>query len=234
MRFWEIDFARGIAVILMLIFHLFFDAYYFGKFPLEGIFWYIFPRFIGGMFIFISGFTFSIAYRQLKRSFFERILKFLLVASGITLATYLFAPERVVVFGIIHFFALASILGILFIGKPFLSLSVGILSLFANLYVSEFRTKEPYLLWLGIMPSGFQTLDYYPMIPWFGVFLIGMFFGHYYSKRPSIYKENPISFLGRHSLAIYLIQHPVIVLILHLYYGDIVEKLFIGSHFISN
>ncbi|MCS7131035.1 MAG: DUF1624 domain-containing protein, partial [Archaeoglobaceae archaeon] len=130
MRFWEIDFARGIAVILMLIFHLFFDAYYFGKIQLEGAFWFYFPRFIGGMFIFISGFTFSIAYKNLK-PVFKRTLRLLTIALGITLATMIFAGDRAVFFGIIHFFTLASIFGIFFIGKPILSLIVGILFLLA-------------------------------------------------------------------------------------------------------
>jgi uncharacterized membrane protein len=224
MRFWEIDFARGIAVILMLIFHIFFDAYYFGKIPLEGLFWYIYPRFIGGMFIFISGFTFSIAYRN-PMSVSWRILRLLTVATAISLVTILFVPEKAVFFGIIHFFTLASIFGIFFIGKPFLSLIVGIILIFANFKVSEMRLEEPYFLWLGIMPYGFATLDYYPMIPWFGVFLIGMFFGHRFRIKNSIYRENPACFLGRHSLTVYLLQHPIIILILHLYYGDIIQSL---------
>ncbi|MEM0214364.1 MAG: heparan-alpha-glucosaminide N-acetyltransferase [Archaeoglobaceae archaeon] len=224
MRFWEIDFARGIAVILMLIFHLFFDAYYFGKIKLEGDFWFWFPRFIGGTFIFISGFTFSIAYKNFKRVL-RRTLRLLLIALGITIATYIFAPDKMVIFGIIHFFALASVFGFLFLGKPFLSLSVGILFLIANFHVSELLIKEPYLVWLGIMPYGFRTLDYYPMIPWFGVFLLGMFFGSYYRRESSNYWSNPINFLGRHSLAIYLIQHPVIVFLLQVYYGDILGQL---------
>ena len=29
-RFWEIDFARGIAIIMMIIYHLVFDLNYFG------------------------------------------------------------------------------------------------------------------------------------------------------------------------------------------------------------
>jgi uncharacterized membrane protein len=224
MRFWEIDFVRGIAVILMLIFHLFFDAYYFNKIPLDGVFWYVFPRFIGGMFIFISGFTFSIAYKNAK-SVLRRILRLSLVASGITFATLLFEPDRAVFFGIIHFFTFASFFGILFIGKPFLSLFAGLFLIFANFKIPEMRIDGPYLLWLGIVPYNFRTLDYYPMIPWFGVFLIGMFLGRHYTRKSSFYWQNPISFLGRHSLVIYLIQHPIIVLILQLYYGDILQKL---------
>ncbi|MCS7144115.1 MAG: DUF1624 domain-containing protein [Archaeoglobaceae archaeon] len=224
MRFWEIDFARGVAVILMLIFHLFFDAYYFGKIQLEGAFWFYFPRFIGGMFIFISGFTFSIAYKNLK-PVLKRTLRLLTIAFGITIATMIFASEKAVFFGIIHFFTLASVFGILFIGKPILSLAVGILFLLANIQVSEMLVDHPYLLWLGIMPYGFKTLDYYPMIPWFGVFLLGMFFGSYYKRESSNYFKNPISFLGRHSLTIYLLQHPIIALLLQLYYGDVFEEL---------
>lgn len=222
MRFWEIDFARGIAVILMLIFHLFFDAHYFGKISLEGPFWFYFPRFIGGMFIFISGFTFSIAYKNIK-PVLKRTMRLSLIAVGITFATLIFETDKVVLFGIIHFFALSSFFAIFFIGKPFLSLFVGILFILANLQISEMRIESHHLLWVGIMPYGFKTLDYYPMIPWFGIFLLGKFFGHFYCKSSSFYRENPVNFLGRHSLAIYLLQHPIIVLILQLYYGDIIS-----------
>ncbi|MCX8172682.1 MAG: DUF1624 domain-containing protein, partial [Archaeoglobaceae archaeon] len=138
MRLWEIDFARGFAVILMLLFHLFFDAYYFGKIQLEGPFWFFFPRFIGGTFIFISGLTFAIAYKSIKRVL-RRTLRLLFVAFLITVTTLIFAGERAVFFGIIHFFSLASLLGFLFIGRPFLSLAVGMLVLIANFYISELQ-----------------------------------------------------------------------------------------------
>ena len=34
-RYWEIDLARGIAIIMMILFHTVFDLYFFRIFPVE-------------------------------------------------------------------------------------------------------------------------------------------------------------------------------------------------------
>jgi len=76
---------------------------------------------------------------------------------------------------------------------------------------------------LGIHPHGFYTLDYEPLFPWFGVILIGIAVGVWlYPKGNrrfslSFWGENvpPVlkffSFLGRHSLFVYLGHQPVIL-----------------------
>ncbi len=228
MRYWEIDFARGIAVILMLAFHLFFDAYYFGKIVLSGLFWYFFPRFIGGMFIFISGFTMSVVYkRNYLRRAFKKIAKLALIAIGITVATYIFARDEVVVFGIIHFFTLATLIGLLFLRKPKLCLTLGAILFALGIYFLQLTVSFPYLVWLGLAPYNFATLDYYPFLPWFGVFLIGMGLGYYYKpfRNTDFPGKRFVEKLGQNSLKIYLIQHPVIVLLLQLVYGDIFRQI---------
>lgn len=223
-RYWEVDFARGIAVILMVLFHFYFDSYYFGKIQLEGFFWYLFPRIIGGMFIFISGFTFSFAYKGFKHAL-RRAAKFGVIAIGITIATYILSADEFVLFGIIHFFTLASLIAVFFAGKKNLSFLLGLAIAIFGFYIQQFRFQITYLSWLGLIPEGFRTLDYYPLMPWFGIFLLGMSFGYRINLKSKIYRENPINFLGRHSLMIYLIQHPIIVILLQLYYGDIFEIL---------
>ncbi|MEM4455973.1 MAG: heparan-alpha-glucosaminide N-acetyltransferase [Archaeoglobaceae archaeon] len=228
MRYWQIDFARGIAVILMLFFHLFFDASYFQKIELSGAFWFVFPRFIGGMFIFISGFTLSYTHRDrtlFSVSKLRRIAKFAVIAIAITIATMMFAPDEFVVFGIIHFFAVASLLAMFFVKKEKVCLFLGVCLTILGFYIQQFRFPFWHLFWLGLIPEGFRTLDYYPLLPWFGVMLLGMYFGKKIRLRAVNYKENFVSFLGRHSLAIYLIQHPVIVLLLHLYYRDVLQSI---------
>lgn len=222
MRYWQIDFARGIAVILMLFFHLFFDASYFQKIELSGVFWFVFPRFIGGMFVFISGFTLS--YSK-NRNFARRIAKFATIAIAITIATAIIAPEEFVIFGIIHFFALASFLAIFFVKREKICLLLGTILTILGFYIQQFRFPFWHLLWLGFIPQGFRTLDYYPLLPWFGVMLLGIYFGKKIKIRASDYKGGFVSFLGRHSLLVYLLQHPIIVLLLHLYYGDVLQSI---------
>ena len=64
------------------------------------------------------------------------------------------------------------------------------------------------------------TIDYFPLIPWFGVTLLGLTLGELLYKEnkrrfhfPDLSKYKPvtmISWMGKHSLAIYLIHQPVI------------------------
>jgi Predicted membrane protein len=73
---------------------------------------------------------------------------------------------------------------------------------------------------LGIHPYGFYALDYEPLFPWFGVVLIGIAVGFWiYPKGERRFSLNQIepkwlkglSWIGRHSLEIYLVHQPVIL-----------------------
>ncbi|WP_202318438.1 heparan-alpha-glucosaminide N-acetyltransferase [Archaeoglobus neptunius] len=224
MRYSEIDFARGLAVVLMLVFHFFFDASYFGKIELNGIFWYYFPRFIGGMFIFISGYTLSIIRPDFKRVG-KKALKLAALAAFITLVTYVGVPGSYVVYGIIHFFATATVAGYLFLKYPRMQLFAGLSLFLAGIYFNQLRLQTGVLVWLGLMPYGFSTLDYYPFLPWFGIFLLGMFAGSHIKPEGKFPEIPLISTLGKNSLKVYIIQHPVIILFLHLLYGDVLQQI---------
>ena len=229
MRFWEIDAVRGVAVILMIVFHVLFDLYYFGKITLNSSFLYFFPRFIGGMFIFISGFTTTVIYGSnfsISR-IIRKTLKLGVLAVLITCITFLFVPNQCVVFGIIHFFTLATILSIIFLNRFRLCLFTGIITFLLGLIFENLSVPSEVFVWIGLKPDNFSTLDYYPLFPWLGIFLAGMYFGKYHY--PFQVLENSfiklLTFLGRNSLKIYVIQHPLILAFMQLIYGDIIEHL---------
>jgi uncharacterized membrane protein len=63
-------------------------------------------------------------------------------------------------------------------------------------------------------------LDYWPIFPWFGVMLLGVFVGNaLYSDvskqaartapRPPL--SRPLAFLGRHSLLVYFVHQPILI-----------------------
>jgi uncharacterized membrane protein len=66
-------------------------------------------------------------------------------------------------------------------------------------------------------------VDYEPIFPWFGIVLTGMGLGEYLypegvrrftlSQIPEIVVR-PLAFMGRHSLIIYLVHQPLIILVI--------------------
>ena len=51
---------------------------------------------------------------------------------------------------------------------------VGIAIIISNYRITEIPVNTNYLFFLGLKNSEFQSLDYYPLIPRFGVYLLGM------------------------------------------------------------
>ncbi len=72
---------------------------------------------------------------------------------------------------------------------------------------------------LGVVPEGLFMPDYRPLLPWFGVVLIGLFFGNaaylpWRVKTPAAKAPPyaaPVAFLGRHTLLVYLVHQPIII-----------------------
>jgi len=231
-RFWEIDLLRTFAIIMMITFHAlyllnYFDIHNTGVPGMPYGFWWWFPRVTGGTFIFLAGLSLTITYSRVKRmsGFMLRGLKIFAWGMAITLITWLISREGYVRFGILHFFGIAFILAPFFTRFRFLNLILGIALLAAGIYLQEQRVfvDFPWLLWLGLMPDGFWTMDYWPLLPWFGLFLVGMFCGKMLypqgNRRFNIHEFNDpvtsaLTLPGRHPLVIYLAQWPAVIGIL--------------------
>jgi len=228
-RLWEVDILRGIAIILMIIFNYSFALSYLKIYTIASgfLYWYVFPRFIGGMFIFISGLSLTLFHSQNKgvhRKFFSRGLKIFGLGLLITVITYLTFPQAFIIFGILHFIGISIILGQFFLKFKRLNLFLGLILIALGFYLQNFSFDFPWLLWLGFMPQNFFTFDYWSVLPWFGVTLLGIFFGNLlYKNGKRNFKirnfsdsiiVNFIVFLGRNSLTIYLIHQPILVIIL--------------------
>lgn len=232
-RFWEIDVLRGVAIVMMIVYHLMFDLAFFGIYPIDlwslPILVFLYP--IGTLFLILVGVSLTISYGraqnrlsrwQLRRKFIVRGLFIFAGGMVITLATWIVLPHEFIIFGVLHCIGISIILAYPFIELRYTSLLLGIISIISGIYLlSSVTVGFPWLLWAGFVPQGFVTLDYFPLLPWFGVVLIGIVIGqtfyHGYTRKFSIrdYSDKKvvkgISFLGRHSLLIYFIHQPIIL-----------------------
>ncbi|MBI4171060.1 MAG: DUF1624 domain-containing protein [Candidatus Aenigmarchaeota archaeon] len=236
MRFWEIDTLRGIAIVLMVIFNWAFALNYFLIYSIGSgwLFWWLFPRFIATMFIVIAGISFTISYSRMKtakkktkasvyKKYIFRGGKIFLLGMLATLATGLFFPQGTIYFGILHFLGIAIMTASLFRNLGKWNVLLGIIFILTGIIAQTLTVSYLWLLWAGIKPENFYTFDYFPLFPWLGIFLIGMFAGDIFyknGKRNFMISDEKkitqaISFLGRHSLVIYILHIPVLLLILH-------------------
>ena len=181
-RLLLIDALRGIAIAMMVAFHFCFDLSYFGLADFnfyEDSFWLNARTLILSSFLFLVGVSLVLATRSglILTRYLRRLGYLLAAALLVSVATWWMFAERFVFFGVLHFIALASVLGLLFVRAGWLNLVLGVaLILAANRYQSPWF-DEPGRRWIGLMTHKPPTEDYVPLLPWFGVVLLGIFAG---------------------------------------------------------
>lgn len=218
-RIWEIDFFRGIALLLMVAFHLIFDLTDFWGYNLDYMdgFWYYEGKLSAIMFTAIAGVSSTLGVYHFRRG-----LVVFVWGTLITLATYLYNPQTYIRFGILH------MLGSCMILFPFIKnispgwlILAGTVAIASGQWTAQLTTPSSLLLPVGIIPADFTSLDYYPLLPWSGFFLYGAALGQVlykerHSRLPQLSWLQPLTALGRHSLAVYLIHQPLLLATLYI------------------
>ena len=172
-RFWEIDALRGFAIINMIFFNYSFALSYLGIINLDlGLENAVA---IASTFIFLSGISMTLMKDRTFKRFLARGLGVFSWGLLITAITFFAFPEAFIVFGILHFIGISIIMGYFFLKFDNINLVLGAVLLVLGLYLQTFRVDFPWLLWLGLAPVGFYTFDYFPLLPWFGVTLTGIY-----------------------------------------------------------
>jgi uncharacterized membrane protein len=232
-RYREIDLVRGIAILMMILFHTVFDLYFFRILPLDiySGFWRYFAFSTASLFLLIVGISLTISRARTAstKSGYKLALKFVYRGAGIfllgllvTVCTWIFLGEGFIVFGILHLIGISIMISPLFFRFKKCNLLLGFLVITIGFFFAT-RTGPIWLLPLGLHPATFWSVDYEPIFPWFGVVLIGMGLGEYLypgGKRSFTLPQipeivvRPLAFLGRHSLIIYLVHQPIIILII--------------------
>ncbi len=234
-----IDEVRGIAVISMVIYHLYFDLVYFygqdfGKI-VDTIFEWWQPL-IAGTFIFISG-----ASSLFSRNNFKRGALCFFLGMAFTFATAFITPNAPIYFGVLHFLGIAMMIyGFIGHGTEHIPAVLGII-LFAIVFVFTWNVPSGYvgffglfkiylpanlysaklLFPLGFPSADFASLDYFPLIPYLFLFFAGASAGQLFksgraAKGFYMTRFNGLAWTGRHALIIYILHQPVLIAILEL------------------
>jgi len=218
-RFWEIDFARGLAVIGMIIFHALWQLNYFGYTTLSLYSGWLglFQKIIAITFLLLVGISLTLSVNRRDDHnlwFVKRGLFIFGLGILITAFTFLFFKEGLIFFGVLHLIGASIILAIPFAKHIYANILTGLAVIAAGIYLQTLTFDFPYFLWLGFFYP-VTTFDYYPLLPWFGVILIGIAFGNVLYKNGERIIElkdcdNIISKLGKYSLLIYFIHQPIL------------------------
>lgn len=221
-RITEVDALRGVAILMMVAYHVIFDLYYFDilDISLRSLPLVLFQRSIGTLFLLLVGVSLTLSEAGSRDGYArhaKRALKLGAVALLITAVTWVYPHKMFIKFGIIHMIALSTLVAPAFFRFGKLNVALGLVAIAAGLAIAGTTVDVPYLFWLGLTDSHYESLDHYPMLPWFGIVLIGVYAGQavfpagksQFSVRGRA--VDALAFMGRHSLAIYLLHQPLLV-----------------------
>lgn len=226
-RIHILDELRGLCVVLMVIYHALYTLAASFLSPLAltlYTFFYPVEPFFAGIFIVLCGFSCRLSRNNARRGWLLA-----LVSVGMTAVLLLVMPSQVIWFGVLHCLAVCILLFAaarpLFDRIPPLVGAIVSAVLFAvgwtvpTMHGGTFfgiPLPAALLAYDPLLPLGFGTVysaDYFPLIPWFFLFLSGTYLGQWRDRLPAwCYRRRvaPLSFLGRYSLWVYLIHQPII------------------------
>ena len=236
-RFIELDILRGFAILFMIILHLLWDLDYFGILPLNKNF-YSLNIIVPVMFFLLVGICQAVnnnKYQSRPKKMYLRTIQrglwVLNLGMLFTLLTAVFLPDRPILFGVLHCIGCCIILSVPFLRFKSYNILFATIIIITGVYIGNFYNIENptiFQLATGFHQSniGQHSIDYFPILPWLGVCLLGITLGNILYKDnkrrfplPDLSKYKPtkiFSWLGQHSLAIYLVHQPVIAGVLFL------------------
>lgn len=226
-RYPALDLARGLAIAMMVVYHAAWDADFLGLAPRDffaGWGWDWFRYAILAAFLTLVGVSLVLAHgeRFRARRFWRRLVLIAACAGLITLASALAFPRHMIVFGVLHCIALSSLLALPFLRLPWIALALTGIAIIAGGAFSFAAFDTPALGWIGFMATPPASRDFVPLVPWFGVVLLGIALARLRIPAPARLADRKpggaagrlLAFGGRHSLGAYLVHQPLIFLAL--------------------
>ena len=240
-RFIELDILRGGAIALMIFLHVLWDLDYFGIIPLNHQI-YQFQEIVPLTFFLLVGMCLvvgknknlnktALEQKNYNKHLIARGIKIFGFGIAITIVTVIFMPDRPIIFGVLHFIGLSIILSIPFLKLKYYNILFASLIIFVGILIGQYPIENPtvFHLVLGFHQANIwgYTIDYFPLLPWFGVALLGIVLGDILYKDnkrrfnlPDLSKYRSfttLSWVGKHSLVIYLLHQPVIAGVLFIF-----------------
>jgi uncharacterized membrane protein len=225
-----LDALRGAAILAMVAYHFSFDLHYFGVTPWDFYrdpFWLNARTLILSSFLLIAGISLVLAERRgaSPDRFRRHIARIAACALAVSAASWLLFPESWIWFGVLHAIAVSLVLARPLVRRPAVALAIGIAVILAGNLWSNAMFDSRALGWLGFMTAKPRTEDYVPLFPWAGLLLVGVGAGHALLRaglRPIAFAARwprGMAWLGRHSLAVYMVHQPVLLGLLWLAVG---------------
>ena len=237
-RYEILDLCRGVALIGMISYHICFN--------LDSLFGISLPWFHNtaaavwqflnsSLFILLAGICTHFTKKPFKRG-----IRLGIIAILVTLITLIAMPQEQILFGVLHCLAVCLLLYALL--QKYLHHIPAVFGTFycIFLFFATFHVQhhylfvEPFAIWLpyqwyhynplfflGFHTTSFYSADYYPLFPYFFLFLAGHFIGYGLPQIPITLQNlsvKPLNSLGRHSLLIYLLHQPVVFGIMYLFF----------------
>lgn len=220
-RYLEVDLLRTLAILMMIAYHFAYDLEFYYGWDIgifEGIGWIFLRQSTAALFLLLVGVSFAISWDRTPtyRKYLKRGLGVIACGMLVSAATYWWEPETYVRFGILHMIGASILLLPLFTKMKEGSAVVGLIIM---------------ILGMIMPPPTFTSVDYFPLIPWFGVVLLGYAIGHalYIRQRgfrgsssdssassdsPHARRRRALAWPGRHALILYLLHQPLLLLLL--------------------
>lgn len=237
-RFIEIDALRGLAVIGMVIYHFIYALDYLkiSDFNLGWPGFIILKYSVRITFLILVGISLVIARQKQEQhsvslgttAYRKTLIHGLKILAGgllISLISYLFVPQGLVIFGILTLIATGILLLTPFTKFKTTALILGIAIIISSNIITNIQINNLFGYIIGFRTNISPGLDYFPLIPWIGYILIGIFLGNilfhkaipvYSLKMPTNFATVSLVFMGQKALPIYIVHVPIIVAILAL------------------
>jgi uncharacterized membrane protein len=221
-------------ILLMILFHLNYSLTHIFNSEIinfSGSFWYVIGRVAALGFMIISGVSFFLAREKYWVNITKKYLKYAgilsILALSISLITAFLIPEQLILFGILHLFAVSFMLLPIFAKTEYYSWIIAMmLIVWGSLFSLQTQSQILFPLWWTTV--GFYSADYYPLVPYFWYILWGFFIGkclryfemfRYFSvNRELIWWEKLLSSMWKKSLLLYLVHQPIIIVTLYVFF----------------